>query len=65
MSDKNCPYLRIAPASFMSMKYCKLKSEEKNPANYNFVACTSDKWEICEVITRRQRKRLENELNQF
>jgi hypothetical protein len=65
MPDKNCPYLEIAPPSFMSMEYCKLKSDEKNPASYNFVACTSDKWELCPIILRRQRRRLEDELDKF
>jgi hypothetical protein len=66
MSDKTCPYFGIAPASFMSMEYCKLKSNEKGLAeDYNFVACTSDKWELCPIILARQRRRLEKELNGF
>jgi len=65
MSDKHCPYFGIAPATFMKKEYCKLKSDEKNPANYNFVACNYDKWELCEIILERQRKRLEKELDGF
>jgi hypothetical protein len=65
MSDKNCPSFGIAPATFMSMEYCKIKSDEKNPASYNFVACTSDKWELCPIILKKQRKNLEKELGGF
>jgi hypothetical protein len=62
MGDKNCPYFGIAPATFMRMEYCKLQSNEDNPENYHFVACTSDKWELCEIILK---KKLEKELDEF
>jgi hypothetical protein len=65
MVDKNCPYFAIAPATFMKMEYCKIKSDEKNLASCNFVACNSDKWEFCPIILKKQRKKLEKELNGF
>jgi hypothetical protein len=66
MSDKTCPYFGIAPASFMRMGYCKIKSNEKDlTADYHFVACTSNEWDLCPIILDRQRKKLEKELEGF
>ena len=61
MGDKNCPYFGIAPASFMSMEYCKLKSDGTS----RFFACNSNEWGLCNIILERQRKNLEKELNGF
>jgi hypothetical protein len=58
--DKTCSYFGIAPPSFMSMGYCKIKSE-----NFRFVACNADNWKLCEIILKKQRKGLEKEVNEF